>query len=134
MTETLISEILQFDMTEYKYKCNYKTFSIPIIDEDGTMLCDCLFICNNLDVGSLQIYDKLRFSRRYIVCFPICYSFTDTKCEGAVRSRMMDLMQKNPYISLSELIKITGHSKSTIIRHYMILKRKISHARQNTIV
>jgi hypothetical protein len=38
---------------------------------------------------------------------------------------MIDLMQKNPNFSSSELVKITGHSKPTIIRHYMILKRKV---------
>jgi hypothetical protein len=73
----------------------------------------------------MQIYDKLRFDRKCIVCFPICYSFTDAKCEEAVRSRMIDIMQKNPRISLSELAKITGHSKPSVSRHYMTLKRKL---------
>lgn len=34
-------------------------------------------------------------------------------------------MQKNPNVSASELIKITGHSSSTIVKYYMILKREI---------
>jgi hypothetical protein len=112
-----------FNMTTYRYNCKYRTLSIPLFDEDGKILYDCICICNNLDVGSLHIYDKLRF-RTYITSFPICYDFTDTKCEEAVRSRMIYLMQKNPYISSSEIIKITGHSNSTIIRHYMTLRRK----------
>jgi hypothetical protein len=119
-------------MKKYKYSCKYRTLYIRLFVEDGKTLYDCIFVCNNIDVGSLQIYDKLYFSRRFVVCFPICYSFTDTKCEEAVRSRMMDLMQINPYISLSELIKITGHSKPSVIRHYMTLKRKLSRDRQDT--
>lgn len=118
-------------MKKYKYNCKYRTLSIALFDDDG-ILYDCIFVCNNLDVGSLQIYDKLRFSRRIVVCFPICYSFTDAKCEEAVRSRMMGLMQINPYISLSELVKITGHSRPSVIRHYMTLKRKIRNDRQDT--
>jgi predicted DNA-binding transcriptional regulator AlpA len=38
---------------------------------------------------------------------------------------MIDLMEKNPYISLSELVKTTGHSRPNIIRHYMTLKRRM---------
>jgi hypothetical protein len=113
-------------MKKYKYSYKYRTLSIPLFDNGGTILYDCISVCNNLDVGTLQIYNRLRFSRRYIIGFPICYSFTDTKCEEAVRSRIIELMQKNPNISSSELINMTGHSKPTISRHYMILKRKIS--------
>lgn len=113
-------------MAEYKYNYKTKCLSIPLFDEDGLILYDCLFIYNNLDVGSLQIYDRLRFYRKCVIGFPICYSFTDTKCEEAVRSRMIELIQKNPHFSSSELVKITGHSKPTIIRHYMTLKRKIN--------
>jgi len=116
-------------MTKYIYNRKYKHLSIPLFEEDDTVLYDCLFIYNNLDVDSLQIYNRLRFDRRCIIGFPICFSFTDTKCEEAVRSRMMELMQKNPHFSSSELAKITGHSKSTIIRHYMTLKRKIKNRR-----
>jgi hypothetical protein len=113
-------------MTKYKYNRKHGSLSIPLFDEDGIVLYDCLFICNNLDVGSLQIYNRLRFSRKCIIGFPICYSFTDTKCEDAVRSRMVELIKKDQHLSSSELVKITGHSKSTIVRHYMTLKRKIN--------
>lgn len=113
-------------MTKYKYHYKRKHLSVPLFEEDGIILYDCLFIYNNLDVDSLQIYNRLRFYRKCIIGFPICYSFTDTKCEEAVRSRMMELMQKNPHFSLSELIKTTGHSRHAIIRHYMTLKRKLN--------
>lgn len=113
-------------MTEYKYHYKRKFLSIQLPDEDGTVFYDCIFIYNNVDIGSLQIYHRLRFGRKYVVGFPICYSFTDTNCEKAVRNRMIELMQKNPNLSSSELVKITGHSKSTITRHYMVLKRKIN--------
>ena len=112
-------------MTKHKYNCKYRTLPIQLFDDDGTILYDCLYIRSNLDTDSLYIHDKLRFSRKYIIGFPICYDFTDTKCEEAVRCRVIDLMQKNPNFSSSELVKITGHSKPTIIRHYMILKRKV---------
>jgi hypothetical protein len=98
--------------------------SIPLFDEDGSILYDCLFIYNNLDVDSLQIYNRLRYRKTCIIGFPICYSFTDTNCGEAVRSRIIELMQKNPNISSSELVKITGHSKPTIIRYYMNIKWK----------
>ena len=112
-------------MKRYKYNYRRRSLSIPLFDENGTIIYDCIFIFNNLDVDSLQIYNRLRFNRKCIVGFPICFSFTDTNCEEAVRSRMIELMQKNPNISSSELVKITGHSKPTIIRHYMTLKRKM---------
>lgn len=113
------------DMAKYKYDYRYKTLSIPLFEEDKTIIYDCLCIYNNTDVNSLQIYNRIRFDRKYVMGFPICYSFTDTKCEEAVRSRMKEIMQKNPHVSSSELIKITGHSRPTIIRHYMTLKREI---------
>ena len=112
-------------MAEYKYNYKRRTLSIPLFDEDRTMLYDCLSIYNNLDVDSLQIYNRLCFSRKYVVGFPICYNFTDTNCEKAVKSRITELLQKNRNLSLSELVKTTGHSKATIARHYMTLKRKI---------
>ena len=110
---------------KHKYNCKYRTLPIQLFCEDGKMFYDCICIRNNMDVGSIQIYDKLRSSRDCVVCFPICYSFTGTKCEEAVRSTMIDIMQKNPCISLSELVKITGHSRPSIMKHYMTLKRKI---------
>lgn len=113
-------------MTEYKHRYKRKFLSISLFYEDGTLLYDCIFVYNNLDIGSLQIYNRLLFDRRYVVGFPICYSFTDTNCEKAVRSRITELLKRNPNLSSSELVKITGHSKSTIIRHYMALKRKIN--------
>ena len=112
-------------VSEYKYCYRRKFLSVPTFDEDGTILYDCILIYNNLDVGSLQIYNRLRFGRKYVVGFPICYNFTDTNCEKAVKSRITELLQKNPNLSSSELVKITGHSKATIARHYMTLKRKI---------
>lgn len=112
-------------MTKRKYNYKRRSLSIPLFDEDGKLLYDCLFIYNNLDIDSLLIYNRLRFNSKCIVGFPICFSFTDTKCADAVRSRMIELMLKNPNISSSELVKITGHSKPTIIRHYMTLKRKM---------
>jgi hypothetical protein len=111
-------------MAGRKYKYKRKSLFILLFDEDETLLYDCLFIYNNLDVGSLHIYNRLCFGGKCVVGFPICFSFTDTKCEEAIRSRLIELMQINPYLSSSELVKITGHSKSTITRHYMILKRK----------
>lgn len=111
-------------MIKYKYGYKYKTFAIPLFEEDGIILYDCLSICNNKDV-KLLIYNRMRFYRKYVIGFPICYSFTDTNCEEAVRSRMKEVMQKNPCVSSSEIIKITGHSSSSIVRHYMTLKREI---------
>ena len=111
-------------MKEYKYNYKRGSLCIPLFDEDGIVLYDCLFTYNNLDVDSLQIYNRLRFNRKCVAGFPICYSFTDTKCEESVRSRMIELIQKNPNISSSELVNITGHSKPTIIRHYMTLKKR----------
>jgi hypothetical protein len=110
-------------MTKYKYNYKYRTLCIPLFDDDGKILYDCLYVYNNLDVGSLQIYDKLRHHGNYITSFHIGYNFADTRCEKTVRNRMIELMQKNPNISLSEIVKIIGHSKPTIDRHYMILKR-----------
>ena len=97
----------------------------PLFEEDEIILYDCLFIYNNLDADSFYIYNRTRFDRKYVTSFPICYSFTDVRCEEAVKYRMKEIMQKNPNVSSSELIKITGHSRPTIIRHYMILKREI---------
>lgn len=112
-------------MKEYRYNYKHRSFSVPLFDEEGIVLSDCLFIYNNPDIGSLLIYDRLRFGRKCVIGFPICYSFTDTKCEEAVRCRMVELLQKNPHFSMSELVKITGHSRSTITRHYMFLKRNL---------
>jgi hypothetical protein len=112
-------------MKEYRYNYKCRSFSVSLFDEDGTVLFDCIFIYNNLDTDSLLIYDRLRFDRKCVIGFPICYSFTDTKCEEAVRYRMVELLQKNPHLSLSELVKITGHSRSTTTRHYMFLKRNL---------
>ncbi len=97
----------------------------PLFEEDEIILYDCLFIYNNLDADSFYIYNRMRFGRKYITSFPICYSFTDVRCEEAVKYRMKEIMQKNPNVSSSDIIKITGHSSSTIIRYYMILKREI---------
>ena len=121
-----IRNIEKLKKKQYKYRFKCKTLSIPLFEECGKIFYDCICIFENLDVKSTQIYNRIRFDRKYVISFPICYYFANTRCEDAVRFRMTELMQKNPQFSLTQLEKITGHSRSTIVRHYMTLKREIS--------
>jgi hypothetical protein len=112
-------------MKKKKYRYKIKSLLTPLFREEGITIYDNLYVDINLDANTFHIYCKLRYYGGDFMCFPICFDFTDTKCEEAVKSRMMNIMQNKPYISANELSKITGHSTSTINKYYMILKRKL---------
>ncbi len=113
-------------MKKYKYNYKRKTLSIALCEIEGKIFYDVLFFVNNSDIDTFQIYNRLRFARKLIIGFPICYGFTNTTCEDAVRSRMETLLRKNPKFSIIDIERITGHSRSSIVRHYMSLKREIN--------
>lgn len=106
----------------YRYKC----ISVKLFKEENRTITDGMLIYYNLKANKLHIYSKLNISGRQIVSFPICYDFTDTKCENALKESIREVMRQDPFSSTRKIRQKTGHDLSTICRYYMALKRELS--------
>ncbi|HCJ65852.1 MAG TPA: hypothetical protein DHV62_00640 [Elusimicrobia bacterium] len=105
-----------------KFKC--KQISILLFEEEDRNISDSIFVKVN-SKGKLNIYSRLKISGKNAWSFPICWEFTNTKCEEALEENIRNVILQNPYASTSDIEEKTHHSRATINRYYMRFRREL---------
>lgn len=108
------------------YKRRYKFISIALYKEEGYLLSDVTYVQCNMNTGNINIYDAIKFKKKLFEFVPIFKRFSGpriNKFSAIAKNKMKELIEKNPSISSSEIIRATGYDWPIINRYYMTLKK-----------
>lgn len=95
--------------------------------EEGYMLSDVLCFQYNINTDNTSVYDVVNFRKKMSAFVTVCKGFSRPRrvCKSAeiVKNNIRELIEKNPSISINEIILITRYGRSIIDRYYMPFKK-----------